>query len=159
MQIIGYNYILKNSKFRYNWIFKIIIGYYNLIFLISVVLSLMCFFYRLRCILEIKTAEGWLFQGVHLCIWTIEGHKLGTLTMQVHNSLTVHNNLWALKFDNFSESQTTICGSSPPPASLWRIAYENRYVTHPLIWLIYLTLLANFPIMLALLNIPHINLQ
>ena len=35
--------MLKNSKIECNWIFQIVIGYYNWIFLISVVLSLMFF--------------------------------------------------------------------------------------------------------------------
>ena len=56
---------------------------------------------------------------------------------QVHNSLTVHDNLWILKFDNFSEFQNFISDNNPLhrphfPTSLSRIAYENRYVTHPL---------------------------
>ena len=46
--------------------------------------------------------------------------------------MTVHDNLWTLKFDNFSEFQNVISDSPPhPPTSLSRIAYENRYVTHP----------------------------
>ena len=32
--------MLKNSKIGYDWIFQIILGYHDLIFLISVVLSL-----------------------------------------------------------------------------------------------------------------------
>ena len=65
-----------------------------------------CFFScHMCCILELKTAKGWFFLRVHLCIWAIGGHKLGTLSIRVHNSLTVHDNLWALKFDNFSEFQ------------------------------------------------------
>ena len=34
---------------------------------------------------------------------------------QVHNSLTVHDNLWTLKFDNFSEFHNVINDSSPSP--------------------------------------------
>ena len=45
--------MLKNSKVKYNWIFQIIIGYYNRIFLISVALSLVffvfvCFLFGVR---------------------------------------------------------------------------------------------------------------
>ena len=94
--------------------------------LISVVSSLVCvcvFFFSFFCylcfILELKTAEGWFFQRVHLCIWAMGGYELGTLSMQVHNLLTVHNNSWALKFDNFSEFQNVIKDSPPPsPAPL-----------------------------------------
>ena len=45
--------------------------------------------------------------------------------------MTVHDNLWTLKFYNFSEFQNVISDNLPPhpPTSLSRIAYENRYVT------------------------------
>ena len=106
---------LKNSKFRCNWVFKIIIGSYNLIFLISDVLWLVCVFYfilfyfwLLCCILEPKAAEGWFFQRAHLCTWSIGGHELDTLNIWVNNSLTVHDNPWALEFDNFSEFKTPL---------------------------------------------------
>ena len=86
---------------------------------------LLCF------ILELNPAEGWFFQRVHLCILAIGGHELVTLSIRVHNSLTVHDNLWALKFDNFSEFQNVMSDTQrPPSASLWRYAYENRYATH-----------------------------
>ena len=72
-----------------------------------------CMFFCCLCfILELKTAEGWFFQRVHLCIWAIGGYELGTLSIRVHNSLKVHDNSWALKFDNFSEFQNVI-GDSP----------------------------------------------
>ena len=50
-------------------------------------------------------------------------------------SFTVHGNSRTLKFDNFPEFQN-ILSDSPlphPRASVWHIAYENRYMTHPLI--------------------------
>ena len=54
----------------------------------------------------------------------------------MHNSLTVHDNLWTLKFDKFSEFQNVISDNlSPPPhprTSLLRTASEKRYVTHAL---------------------------
>ena len=34
---------------------------------------------------------------------------------QIYNSLTVHDNSWTLKFDNFSEFQNVISDSSPTP--------------------------------------------
>ena len=43
---------------------------------------------------------------------------------QVHKSLAVHHNSWTLKFDHFTIYHHY--------SSLSRIAYENRYVTHPL---------------------------
>ena len=48
-------------------------------------------------------------------MWAIGGHELGTLSIRVHNSLTVHYNLWALKFDNFSEFQNVKRPPHPPP--------------------------------------------
>ena len=106
-----------------------------MIFVFSVALSLVrvwVFFCCLSFILELKTEEGWFFQRVDLCIWAIGGHELGTLSIPVHNSLTVYDNSWALKFDNFSEFQNVISDRPPPRASLWRFAYENRYVSHVL---------------------------
>ena len=82
-----------------------------MIFLISVVLSLVCFFLSLGRVLELKTAEGWFFQRLKLCIWTKRGHEVGTLSIRVHHSVTVHDNSWALKFDNFSEFQSIITDS------------------------------------------------
>ena len=41
---------------EYNWLFQIIIGYYNWIFLISIVLSLACVYV---CFLEVETTEKW----------------------------------------------------------------------------------------------------
>ena len=52
--------------------------------------------------------------------------------------MAVHDNLRTLKFDNFSELQNFISDNHPlpkpfpPPTSLSRISYENRYVTHPI---------------------------
>ena len=45
--------MLKNSNIGYNWLFEIIIGYYNTIFLIFDVLSLGCVF----DFLELETTE------------------------------------------------------------------------------------------------------
>ena len=36
------------------------------------------------------------------------GHQLGTLSIRIYNSLTVYDNLWALKFDSFFEFQNVI---------------------------------------------------
>ena len=52
------------------------------------------------------------FQKVHLCLWAIGGHELGTLSIWVHNSFTVYDNSWPLKVDNFSEFQNVISDSS-----------------------------------------------
>ena len=46
-----------------------------------------------------------------------------------------------MSFDNISELQNFISDSPPPPrpppASLWRFAYENRYVTDPEIFYLF----------------------
>ena len=132
MQIIGYNHILKNSNFRDNRIFKIIIGYYNLILLISVVSSLVCvcvFFFSFFCylcfILELKTAEGWFFQRVHLCIWAIGGYELGTLSIQVHNLLTVHNNSWEATQLTFTFSNSTIETPEKKVGNIFEVNNKN----------------------------------
>ena len=44
------------------------------------------------------------------------GHKLGTLSIQIFNSLIVYDNPGTLKFDNFSEFQNVISDSPTP----WR---------------------------------------
>ena len=44
-------------KLGYIWVFKIMIGYHNLIFLISVVLSLVFFLFCFFVCLELKTTE------------------------------------------------------------------------------------------------------
>ena len=68
-------------------------------------------FCRLCCILELKTGERWFVQRVHLYVWAIRRHELGTLSIRVHNSLTVHENSCTLKFDNFSKFQNFISDS------------------------------------------------
>ena len=50
-----------------------------------------------------------------LAIWAIAGQELGTLNKRVHNSLTFHDNSWALRFDNFSEFQNIISDGLFPP--------------------------------------------
>ena len=86
-----------------------------MIFLVSVVLSLAYFSCRLCFILELKAERGSFFQRFHLYIWAIGGHELGILSIRVHNSLTVQDNSWALKFDNFSEFRNVISDSTPNP--------------------------------------------
>ena len=85
--------MLKNSKIEYNWIFQIIIGYYN-----CIVSSSCCFFF-----FKLDTTEGWFFQRVYLHIWDIAVPELSTLSLRVHNSLAVHDISSALILDNFSE--------------------------------------------------------
>ena len=53
---------------------------------------------------------------------------------QVHNLLTVHDNLWTLKLDNFSELKNVIGDNSRPPpphrpTSLSHIAYQEKCYT------------------------------
>ena len=84
---------------------------YSIFSFIVVFLCCLCF------ILEPKNAEGWFHlwnQRIHLCIWAIGGHELETLSIRVPNFLTVHDNSWALKFDNFSEFRNVISDSPPP---------------------------------------------
>ena len=50
--------MLKNSKIGCNWIFQIITGYYNWIYLISVVLSLVFFVVYVVVALKLETTEG-----------------------------------------------------------------------------------------------------
>ena len=50
-------------------------------------------------------------------IWAIAGHELDTLSIRVHNSLTVHDN-----FNNFSEFQNDI--SDSPPTSHHQRHYD-----------------------------------
>ena len=40
----------------------------------------------------------------------------------------------AFKFDNSSNFQNLISNNAQPWEPLWRLAYENRYVTYPLVW-------------------------
>ena len=84
--------MLKNSKIGYNWIFHIIIGYYNWIFLVS---SLPCVFFCLFLLfcscfflfgfLELEAPEGLFFQKVHLYIWAVAGRGLSNLSIQAQS--------------------------------------------------------------------------
>ena len=74
--------------------------------------------YKCACVLSpgliriiTETTKWWLFQRVYLCIWTIAGQKLSTLSIRVFSSLTVHDNLWTLKFHSFSAFQNVISES------------------------------------------------
>ena len=62
------------------------------------------------------------------CIWAITGHELDTLCIGVHNSLTVHDNSWALKFDNFSEFQNVI-GDSSDISDIFEADHKERSFT------------------------------
>ena len=81
--------MLKNSKIGYNWIFQIVIGYYNWIFLISVFLSFVFFLLLLLLLvllllfffLALKTTEGLFFQRVHLYLWAIAVNELNKLNI------------------------------------------------------------------------------
>ena len=53
------------------------------------------------CYIYIEATKGCFFQRVYLYIWTIVRDELSTRSIRVHNLLTVHDNLWALKFDIF----------------------------------------------------------
>ena len=51
--------------------------------------------------INIETTKGWFFQRVYLYIRAIARHELSTRSIRVHNSSTVHDNLWALKIRKF----------------------------------------------------------
>ena len=91
LEIIGYNYMLRNSKTEYNWIFWIIIGYYNWIFPIFTVFPLV-FLLLLLFSLKVQTIEVFL-QKVYLYIWAVAGHELGILS------------IWARSFNSWLISQ------------------------------------------------------
>ena len=101
--------------------------------LVSCVFFVFVFYFCFFVFFELEVIEGWFFQNVHRYIWAVAGHELGTLSIQaqslfrniftnfvnikwsfssmikqVHNPLTVHDNSWTLKFDNFSEFQNVI---------------------------------------------------
>ena len=99
-----------------------------MIFLISVVLPLVRAFF-LFCVSFLsfvfhfgaKGCRRMIFQRVHLCIWAIGGHELGTFSIEypIHwQFMSVHDNSWALKFDNFSEFQKVVSNSTSPLPTL-----------------------------------------
>ena len=92
------NAFKKNSKFGCDWIFEIIIIYYKLVFLVSVVLLLGIFLFCLRA----KDYRNMIFSESLLVLWAIGGQKLGILSIRVHSSLL---ELWNLiTFLNFKTS-------------------------------------------------------
>ena len=130
--------MLKKSKLGYNWIFKVIIGYYNLIFLISIVLSLVFFLFCfvLLCFVFLffgaKYYRGMIFsESSIMYTWAIAGNELGTLNIQVHNLLTVYDNLWALKFDNFSESENVISDNPLTPSVIMALCVRKSICDSP----------------------------
>ena len=95
-----------------------IVFFFCLLLLLLLLLSLLLSLLLLLIIylfLELKTTEGLFFQRVCLYIWDIAGYELGTLSIRVDNSATVHDNSWALKLDNFSKFQNVINNSLPTP--------------------------------------------
>ena len=74
-----------------------------------------------------------LFCCLHLSVWAIAGRELGTLSIRVHNSLTVHANLWALKFDNFSEFQNVISDSLHPTPEHYYDVLRTKIVIYLLL--------------------------
>ena len=51
-------------------------------------------------------------------------HRINKYNKQIHNSLTVHYNSWNLKFDSFSEFQSVISDSAPPPPFIRERHYD-----------------------------------
>ena len=71
----------------------------------------LCVFFCPLCrVLELKTAEGWFFQRLKLCIWTKGGHEVGTLSIEYTiqwQFMTIHE-LWnSIMFLNFKMSLVT----------------------------------------------------
>ena len=77
---------------EYNWLFQIITGYYNWIFLISVVLSLAC---ACVCFLELETTEKWSAAYVANEVKDLAGHEF---ILQVFTNLV--NIRWSFFIDD-----------------------------------------------------------
>ena len=60
------------------------------------------------------------------------GQELGTLSIRVFNSLAVHDNSGALKFDYFSELQNVISDSSPFPSIIMTLCVQKSICELPL---------------------------
>ena len=111
-------------------------------------------------VLIVLTSLSFILISQFLIFFIILDDHFQSIIKQVHNSLTVHDNSWTLKFDNFSEFQNFISDSpqhrssfSPSPrASLWPTVYEKRYVTHPL-FVFFICLFSTANIMLLLFNV------
>ena len=105
LQITGYNYMLKNGKIEYNWIFQIIIRYDNSIFLISVGLvtcACVCVF-----VFELGTTEKWFFQRVHLSEAVARRCSVKKVFCKIHRKTPVPESLF---FNNTREaSWSPIC--------------------------------------------------
>ena len=106
----------------------------NLIFQVSVVFSLVFFYFVLFFVhLRAKDYRRMIFSKSHLYIWAIGGHELGTLSIRVSNSLIFHENSWALKLDNFSESQSVISDSlTPTPSVIMKLCVRKSICGSPL---------------------------
>ena len=62
---------------------------------------------------------------LHLHIWAVAWHENKFFSQL--DKTTIHE-LW--KLITFLICKTSLAITPHPPASLWRITYENRYVTH-----------------------------
>ena len=71
-----------------------------------------------------QSFNSWLMLVFLLILWILD-YLFSSMIKQVPNSLTVHDNSWTLKFDNFPEFQNVI-SDSPQRAPLRHTAYENR---------------------------------
>ena len=114
--------MLKNSKIGYDWIFQIILGYHDLIFLISVVLSLVSVVVVLVVVfLKLENTKGWFFQRVHLYLWAVAGHELSKY--KIHCQFMTIHELWnSIIFLNF---KTSLMLALQPSPSLWRIGVRK----------------------------------
>ena len=112
--------MLKNSKIGYDWIFQIILGYHDLIFLISVVLSLvllLLFFFFLK----LENTKGLFFQRVQLYLWAVAGHELSKY--KIHWQFMIIHELWnSIIFLNF---KTSLMLALQPSPWLWCIGVRK----------------------------------
>ena len=85
-----------------------------MIFLISIVFSLV-FFLSFVFYFGARDWRRMIFQRVHLCIWAIGGHELGTLSIRDWQFMTIHE-LWnSIIFLNFKTLLVIAPPSSLPP--------------------------------------------
>ena len=101
--------------------------------IITWLLLVWAFFCRLCFTLELKTAQKDDFFIEFTCVYGLyeDANKvLLVYECTIHWHFRTVHELWnSIILLNF---KTSLVIFSPPGASLWRFAYENQYVTHPL---------------------------
>ena len=96
---------------NYNWIWWLVICNFRCFFTYVLLLLLLLFFFFL--LFGARDYRRMIFsESSPVSLSFTAGHQLGTLSIGIYNSLIVYDNLWALKFGNFSEFQNVI-GDTP----------------------------------------------